>query len=420
LYTKTTKEVAEYVGRTFKYGGDMRLAVERLEAQAFTPPVDPDEDATQTEREIWKEKIKEFVKQGTIFEENKKTLYSLVWGQCTDIMRQKVEALDDFEAMANAGDGLGLLRAIKNLCFNLHHSQKYVGHAIHESKRRFYQCTQGKHMTTQAYLEAFRNTIDVIEHTGGSIGHEPGLNEYVATRNNIDYDHMDAAEEEDVQNESHERYLAVAFILGADKLRYGRLLESLENNFLQGQNRYPATVTAAYGLLTNWKQDPRNYVRAIGRVNDGVSFTNVDGGDAKDGDVTLATDGQGKKGGNNSKKKDKLHITCRRCGEKGHYSDKCDGERKTSGATMLMDGVEQGKFDEDEHFQFLQHDTGTTLQIGNDGRVPKTWILLDNQSTVDVFSNASLLKNVCVSNASMDIHCNAGVTSTKMVGDLPG
>ena len=60
------------------------------------------------------------------------------------------------------------------------------------------------------------------------------------------------------------RYLAVAFLLGADRSRYGRLIEDLENDFLQGRNNFPTTLTGAYSLLTNWKQDPRNLMRAIG------------------------------------------------------------------------------------------------------------------------------------------------------------
>jgi hypothetical protein len=52
--------------------------------------------------------------------------------------------------------------------------------------------------------------------------------------------------------------------------------------------------------------------------------------------------------------------------------------------------------------------------------VPKDWILLDNQLTVDVFYNDKLLQNIRKSDTSMDIHCNAGVTSTDMAGDLPG
>ncbi len=79
-----------------------------------------------------------------------------------------------------------------------------------------------------------------------------------------------------------------------------------------------------------------------------------------------------------------------------------------------------GEFDHIEHFQFLQHGTGTTFQVGEDKHIPKTWMLLDNQLTVDVFHNADLLKNILESSTIMDIDCNAGVTSTNMVGDLMG
>ena len=74
-------------------------------------------------------------------------------------------------------------------------------------------------------------------------------------------------------------------------------------------------------------------------------------------------------------------------------------------------------------FNFLNiaRSAGVALNAGQESRIPKTWILLDNQSTVDVFHNDDLLENIRVSdNGYMDIHCNAGVTSTNLVGDLPG
>ena len=52
--------------------------------------------------------------------------------------------------------------------------------------------------------------------------------------------------------------MAVACILGSDRRRYGRLIEELENRYLMGQDFYPKTLTAAYNLLNNWKQNPRN------------------------------------------------------------------------------------------------------------------------------------------------------------------
>ena len=39
---------------------------------------------------------------------------------------------------------------------------------------------------------------------------------------------------------------------------------------------------------------------------------------------------------------------------------------------------------------------------------------------VDVFMNKKLLKNICDARKAFSLYCNAGVTTVKKIGDLPG
>ena len=48
------------------------------------------------------------------------------------------------------------------------------------------------------------------------------------------------------------------------------------------------------------------------------------------------------------------------------------------------------------------------------------WILLYNQSTVNVFYDERMLHNIRKASCWMDIHCNTGKASTYLIGDLPG
>jgi hypothetical protein len=182
-----------------------------------------------------------------------------------------------------------------------------------------------------------------------------------------------------LKKEAQEQYLATAFLLSANRGRYGRLIEDLERDYLQGQDRYPKTITAAFGLLTNWKQ---NTTESIEGPNDGVSFHNNtdENEDGEEPDMALATDGQ-RKSNYKGKNYDKSKVSYHRCGKKGHYAPECDQEHQEcqTGKQLLTAGVANGEFDQDYHvtFQFHQRNVGTTthpdvaLKMSENGRVPK-------------------------------------------------
>jgi hypothetical protein len=208
-FMKTTREIAEYVGRTYKYGSDARLAVETLELPTIDPPADPAEEASRSEMRIWEKLIDEHVKRITYLTKNMKTLYSLVWGQCTDIMRQKVEANSTFKTLSRTGDGLGLLKALKSVAYQFQ-GQKYLSHALHESMKRYYNCTQGKFATTQAYLEHFQNVVDVVTHSGGEIAGHPGVERAILAEQGLVITNLTDQQREDVKAENIARSTAMS------------------------------------------------------------------------------------------------------------------------------------------------------------------------------------------------------------------
>ena len=82
-----------------------------------------------------------------------------------------------------------------------------------------------------------------------------------------------------------------------------------------------------------------------------------------------------------------------------------------------MDGTEEtdvsGEVVEDSGAAFSFSQAGSS-------NIPRTWILLDNQSTVDVICNKDLLSNIRTIDNRMRIKCNAGYRITQQVGDLAG
>ena len=214
-FTKTTLKIGEYVGSNYTRGKDISRLVETLKVPVIDMPAPPAEDANASVMRVWQKNIDKFVDRQDQLQENIGSLYSLLRGQCTDIMKQRLESLPTYDKLNEDRDGLGLLIEIKNIAFSFQ-SQNYLAHSLHDSKRRFYMYQQDKHTTTQAYFNTFINNVKVIEHSGGTVaGRDPGLESMVATEKGYNTN-MTAEQMKQVQEESRERYLAVAFLLGAD------------------------------------------------------------------------------------------------------------------------------------------------------------------------------------------------------------
>jgi hypothetical protein len=128
VFVKTTKDIAAYAGCTMKFGGDMRNAIKTLEPPVFAIP------DNMAVTELWEDSVKQLRKRISYLDENIRTLYALVWGQCTDILQQKLESTEGFTNVWQEGQGIRLLKMIKNNT-NSFQSQKYPGQSLFDAKR---------------------------------------------------------------------------------------------------------------------------------------------------------------------------------------------------------------------------------------------------------------------------------------------
>ena len=58
----------------------MKTAIETLAIPTLTEPIDPPITATLTQKKIWEEKVKNYVKKEMSLENENKKLYSVIWG----------------------------------------------------------------------------------------------------------------------------------------------------------------------------------------------------------------------------------------------------------------------------------------------------------------------------------------------------
>ncbi|KAL7487947.1 hypothetical protein ACHAW6_013525 [Cyclotella cf. meneghiniana] len=187
---------------------------------------------------------------------------------------------------------------------------------------------------------------------------------------------------------------------------------------------YPKTLHDAYTLIKGWSKGQNN-PQNPNKV--GVAFTNL-GGD-EDG-VVLNT---------NKKRNECNGPPCTRCGRDNHAEANCKAKFHANGTVLHIEAIEEaaecneGEVSADVFASFNLSTEFNELMFLHDGDslnrsnmssssspVRQSWILLDSQSTVDVFSNGELLTIIHKVKTMLHIRCNAGVKTTNLREELFG
>jgi hypothetical protein len=433
-FDKTMEALSEYAMKALKYPGDLVPFFKDLNIPAIPPVPDlPDvvitlDPTTGLEvhrtiisafaKQTWENEVDDWFSRTKLIKQHLKTLYSVAWGQCSEAMKTKLQTHDDFPANDLLADCAWLLKEIKAITFHFE-GQRYIFLSLDDAHCDLCAYYQGPNESLTAYHNTFKNKIDVLEHYGGNFGTDDGLIHAASTLPSAPSGPLA------LKKFTRNRSVALAFLKRADPFRFGLLWIDLENNYVRGKDEYPADLTGAYNMLYHYKkptpvvlateppENPRTAERpprhhATPVVSSTPPTARATGTDSvSELGMTFA---QVVAGSNGVTHRD---ITCFRCEASGHYANLCPTNPNGTGVQLLQNTPPSPP--STDHFAFADFSFAHT----SPGPIPNTWVLLDSESTVSVFNNATLLRNIRLSPTSVTVHTNGGTQMSSYIGDIP-
>jgi len=217
---------------------------------------------------------------------------------------------------------------------------------------------------------------------------------------------------------------------GAHHERFGALRTDLKNQYGYGEDRYPKTIDACLSLLNRWQPRPEEKASPTPRKtpdkapddDQALVFaqdskkTPKSTGKKVSGSSTAST---GDDSSSTKPNKKTTNVRCQTCGELGHTSFVCPKNKPPAQVHAQTTDLDDASVASDTSSVIIltqtllaQSDTNKRHTIDPD------LLLLDSQSTVNLFSNPDLVDNVRTAPAPIKVHCNMGVMPTTDISDF--
>jgi hypothetical protein len=112
-FAKTTREISEYVGCEFDDAGEFRTGMVELQLRPLDEPAPPADLGQMVEFELWKMARRTYEKQLEARCRNSTRVYALIIGQCSQALRNRMEANEQWSDINDNSDVIGVLELIQ-------------------------------------------------------------------------------------------------------------------------------------------------------------------------------------------------------------------------------------------------------------------------------------------------------------------
>ena len=455
-FNKTTDKILNYIFSNYDQGKYVKESLEKYEVydiELWRPEeIEEGTELGEVEKMVLQQEVRAYVQIRNKFEDNMYKAFGLIYGQCTTGLKNKLEARKDWEALKDKGDPIQLLTAIKEITQNFQDS-KYPIAAVHKSIVDFFAIKQGEKEGLPAYTKRFKCAQDMFEQHSGKMA----LTEHIKKME----DYNDTKKEE-YQEKAYNQLVAYTFIVGSDAKKAGQLSDDLANHYALGDNKYPQDLVSATATVSNYKgktsgtnnganngtnngsRNSSNPGQNRSQQNANSEETDRSNPENQTGFVQRGNRTNGNQGRNsdNNRQNNQQYgndFCCFACGGANHIARNCpniqrngnnqsnnrqvhfqqDADQSDSNQTENNENNEGNIFNATQLFQSQCHGD-SNFHLNNERPNLRNKLLLDNQSTADIFCNPEYLTNIHEVKDTLHLETNGGVLKCNTKGLLPG